>query len=210
MACGHAKFTGEVGRLPGHLGAGRDPPAERPLRRQARPPAGGRHRRPAGPRALGGDYQQEVDLPTLFKDVAHEYVQMATVRPGPAPRRPGRPHRAGRAHRRPASSSPRRAGARGRRGAPHEHGTITPAIGYTRRGGPAEEDSRRPPRCSTPASGGDPGRRRGAGRDRGGDRRGRALGAGVAKALLGKAAVPDDLPFVTGSIGLLGTTPSWD
>jgi hypothetical protein len=26
----------------------------------------------------------------------------------------------------------------------------------------------------------------------------------VAKALLGKAAVPDDLPFVTGSIGLLG------
>jgi pyruvate dehydrogenase (quinone) len=28
--------------------------------------------------------------------------------------------------------------------------------------------------------------------------------------LLGKAAVPDDLPFVTGSIGLLGTKPSWD
>jgi pyruvate dehydrogenase (quinone) len=36
------------------------------------------------------------------------------------------------------------------------------------------------------------------------------LGAGVAKALLGKAAVPDNLPFVTGSIGLLGTKPSWD
>ena len=36
------------------------------------------------------------------------------------------------------------------------------------------------------------------------------LNAGVAKALLGKAAVPDDLPFVTGSIGLLGTKPSWD
>ena len=36
------------------------------------------------------------------------------------------------------------------------------------------------------------------------------LGAGVAKALLGKAAVPDDLPFVTGGIGLLGTKPSWD
>ena len=34
--------------------------------------------------------------------------------------------------------------------------------------------------------------------------------AGVAKALLGKAVVPDDLPFVTGSIGLLGTKPSWD
>jgi pyruvate dehydrogenase (quinone) len=36
------------------------------------------------------------------------------------------------------------------------------------------------------------------------------LGAGVAKALLGKAALADDLPWVTGSIGLLGTRPSWD
>ena len=36
------------------------------------------------------------------------------------------------------------------------------------------------------------------------------LRAGVAKALLGKAVVPDDLPYVTGSIGLLGTKPSWD
>lgn len=36
------------------------------------------------------------------------------------------------------------------------------------------------------------------------------LGAGVAKALLGRAAVPDDLPFVTGQTGLLGTKPSWD
>ena len=37
-----------------------------------------------------------------------------------------------------------------------------------------------------------------------------ALGAGVAKALLGKQALPDDLPFVTGTIGLLGTRPSSD
>ena len=36
------------------------------------------------------------------------------------------------------------------------------------------------------------------------------LGAGVAKALLGKAVVPDDLPFVTGTIGLLGTAPSFE
>src|SRR5690606_34503141 len=34
------------------------------------------------------------------------------------------------------------------------------------------------------------------------------LGAGVAYALLGKAVLPDDLPWVTGSIGLLGTEPS--
>src|SRR6185312_14571106 len=36
------------------------------------------------------------------------------------------------------------------------------------------------------------------------------LGAGIAKALLGKDVLPDDLPFVTGAIGLLGTEPSWD
>ena len=36
------------------------------------------------------------------------------------------------------------------------------------------------------------------------------LGAGVAKALLGKAALPDELSFVTGGIGLLGTKPTWD
>jgi pyruvate dehydrogenase (quinone) len=36
------------------------------------------------------------------------------------------------------------------------------------------------------------------------------LGAGIAKALLGKAAVPDELPFVTGSIGIIGTKASFD
>jgi pyruvate dehydrogenase (quinone) len=36
------------------------------------------------------------------------------------------------------------------------------------------------------------------------------LGAGVAKALLGKDVLPDDLPFVTGASGLLGTRPSWE
>jgi pyruvate dehydrogenase (quinone) len=36
------------------------------------------------------------------------------------------------------------------------------------------------------------------------------LGAGVAKALLGKAVLPDELPWVTGSIGMLGTKPSWE
>ncbi|MFE9388973.1 thiamine pyrophosphate-requiring protein [Streptomyces sp. NPDC006784] len=36
------------------------------------------------------------------------------------------------------------------------------------------------------------------------------LGAGVAKALLGKDVLPDDLPYVTGSIGLLGSRPSYE
>jgi pyruvate dehydrogenase (quinone) len=35
------------------------------------------------------------------------------------------------------------------------------------------------------------------------------LQAGAAKALLGKAVLPDDLAWVTGSLGLLGTEPSW-
>src|SRR5438874_12213336 len=37
-----------------------------------------------------------------------------------------------------------------------------------------------------------------------------ALGAGIAKALLGKAVLPDDTPACTGSIGLTGTKPSYD
>ncbi|GHC82525.1 thiamine pyrophosphate-requiring protein [Nocardiopsis terrae] len=37
-----------------------------------------------------------------------------------------------------------------------------------------------------------------------------ATGAGIAKALLGKDVLPDALPQVTGSIGLLGTKPSWE
>ena len=36
------------------------------------------------------------------------------------------------------------------------------------------------------------------------------LGAGIATALLGKAAVPNELPYVTGTIGLLGTAPSFE
>src|SRR5699024_4270433 len=35
-------------------------------------------------------------------------------------------------------------------------------------------------------------------------------GAGVAKALLGRSVLDDDLPYVTGAIGLLGTMPSWE
>jgi len=36
------------------------------------------------------------------------------------------------------------------------------------------------------------------------------LGGGIAKAWLGKAVVPDDVPFCTGCVGLLGTKPSYD
>jgi hypothetical protein len=58
--------------------------------------------------------------------------------------------------------------------------------------------------------GGDPGRRRRAARHRRTDRGGRAPAGRHRQGLLGKAALPDDLPWVTGSIGILGTKASWD
>src|SRR5438445_341865 len=78
MACAHAKFTGELGVCLATSGPGAihllnglydakldHQPVLAIVGQQAR----------AG---LGGSYQQEVDLTTLFKDVAHEYVQFAT------------------------------------------------------------------------------------------------------------------------------------
>src|SRR5581483_8852975 len=77
MACAHAKFTGQVGVCMATSGPGAihllnglydakldHQPVVAIVGQQAR----------AG---LGGNYQQEVDLTTLFKDVAHEFVQMA-------------------------------------------------------------------------------------------------------------------------------------
>src|SRR5947209_5985406 len=77
MACAHAKFTGQVGVCMATSGPGAihllnglydakldHQPVVAIVGQQAR----------AG---LGGHYQQEVDLTTLFKDVAHEYVQVA-------------------------------------------------------------------------------------------------------------------------------------
>src|SRR5689334_19032853 len=79
MACGHAKFTGEVGVCMATSGPGGihllnglydakmdHQPVVAIVGQQAR-------------MSMGGSYQQEVDLVSLFKDVAHEYVHMATV-----------------------------------------------------------------------------------------------------------------------------------
>src|SRR5947207_92961 len=79
MACGHAKFTGEVGVClatsgPGavHLLTGLyDAKADH----QPVVAIVGQKPRPA----LGGDFQQEIDLLSLFDDVAREYVQMITT-----------------------------------------------------------------------------------------------------------------------------------
>jgi len=213
MACAHAKFTGELGVCMATSGPGAihllnglydarldHQPVLAIVGQQARS-------------ALGGDYQQEVDLVSLFKDVASGYVQMAAV---PAQIR----HLVDRAARialedrtvtclilpndlqeMPAVEEP-----------PREHGTLHSGIGATAHSlQPADAD------LAAAAEVLNAGQRVavlcGAGALHASDELievAEVLGAGVAKALLGKAALPDDLPYVTGSIGLLGTQPSWE
>src|SRR3954471_7877359 len=78
MACGHAKWTGEVGVCLATSGPGAihllNGLYDAKLDHQPVLAIVGQQ----ASSALGGSYQQEVDLQTLFKDVAHEYVHMAT------------------------------------------------------------------------------------------------------------------------------------
>jgi pyruvate dehydrogenase (quinone) len=213
MACGHAKFSGEVGVCLATSGPGAihllnglydakldHAPVVAIVGQQARS-------------ALGGDYQQEVDLVTLFKDVAHEYVQMATE---PAQIR----HLVDRAVRIALSQRtvtciivPNDLAAMDAvEMPPHEHGTIHSSIGYAPpKVVPTDGELRRAAEILN--EGEKVAILVGQGAAGAGDEVidvAETLGAGVAKALLGRAVLPDDLPFVTGSIGLLGTRPSWE
>jgi pyruvate dehydrogenase (quinone) len=163
--------------------------------------------------AIGGDYQQEVDLVTLFKDVAHEYVHMAST-PAAIRHLIDRAIRIAKAERTvtciiipndvqemSAVETP-----------PRKHGTIHSGVGYTPpRVIPKEIDLRRA--ADVLNAGEKVAMLVGAGALQATDEVievADILGAGVAKALLGKAVLPDDLPFCTGPIGLLGSKPSWD
>jgi pyruvate dehydrogenase (quinone) len=163
--------------------------------------------------ALGGDYQQEVDLMSLFKDVAHEYVQMVTT-PEQVRHLVDRAFRIARDQRTVTCLIfPNDVQTLPYKDPPRIHGTVHSGIGYTARAGgvPAESDLLRA--ADVLNVGNKVAILVGAGALRATDEIievAELLGAGVAKALLGKAAVPDDLPFVTGSIGLLGTKASWD
>jgi pyruvate dehydrogenase (quinone) len=213
MACSHAKFTGEVGACIATSGPGAihllnglydakldHQPVVAIVGQQAMT-------------SLGGSYQQEVDLPNLFKDVAHEYVHMATA---PAQAR----HLVDRAVRIALDQRTVTcivvpndvASEKAVEVPPREHGTIHSGTGYS------------PPKVVP--NDGDLDRAAtvlnecdkiailvGQGALHAADQVvevAETLGAGVAKALLGKGVLPDDLPFVTGSIGLLGTKPSYD
>ena len=165
-------------------------------------------------RGLGGSYQQEVDLVSLFKDVANEYVQMA-VEPAQIRHLVDRAHRIAldRAHGDVRSSIPNDlAEEPAEETPPREHGSI---VLWHRFYAAAHRAAARPSSNSA-AQILNAGRKVamlvGQGALGAADEvieTAELLGAGVAKALLGKAVVPDDLPFVTGSIGLLGTKPSW-
>ncbi len=162
--------------------------------------------------ALGGAYQQEVDLQTLFKDVAHDYV--TTVMTPSAIR-----HAIDRAFRIaicersvtcvivPKDLQEEKAVEHQE----HAHNTIHSSAGYSApRIVPHEADLKRAAEVLN--AGQKVAMLVGAGCMRAASEVVQVadlLGAGIAKALLGKAVLPDDAPGVTGSIGLLGTRPSW-
>src|SRR5262250_1940721 len=79
MACAHAKFTGEVGVCMATSGPGAihllNGLYDAQMDHQPVVAIVGQSARTA----IGGSYQQEVDLVSLFKDVAHEYVHVASV-----------------------------------------------------------------------------------------------------------------------------------
>jgi pyruvate dehydrogenase (quinone) len=213
MATAHAKFTGEVGVCMATSGPGAihllnglyDAKADH----QPVLAIVGQ----AARAAMGGDYQQEVDLHSLFKDVAHEYVQTAMV-PAQIRHLVDRAMRIARDQRTvtclivPSDLQELDAVEK----PPREHGTVHSGIGMTgKRVVPGEQDLRAA--ADVLNSGKKVAMLVGAGALQASDEVievAERLGAGVAKALLGKAVVPDELPFVTGSIGLLGTQPSWE
>jgi pyruvate dehydrogenase (quinone) len=162
--------------------------------------------------ALGADYQQEIDLDALYKDVAAEFVQTCMV---PAQAR----HLVDRAVRVALSSRtvtaiivPNDVQEEPYEDPPRAHGAVFSSPGWT-----APRIVPPPDALERAAEVLNAGERVamlvGAGALGAPDEliaAAEALQAGAAKALNGRAALPDDLPFVTGSIGLLGTKPSAD
>ena len=161
--------------------------------------------------ALGGQYQQELDLVSMFKDVASAYVAQAS---SPAQVR----HLVDRAARIALSRRtvtviilPNDLQDEAYEDPPHVHGTLRSGVGYS---APkiVPHDAELARAAEILNSGKKVAMLIGAGALGAADEViavADRLSAGCAKALLGKAALPDELPWVTGSIGLLGTEPSY-
>ncbi|MCQ9165985.1 thiamine pyrophosphate-requiring protein [Arthrobacter sp. STN4] len=162
--------------------------------------------------ALGGAYQQEVDLLSLFKDVANNYVQMVTV-PEQLPNVLDRAVRIALAERAPTAiiipsdvqELPYSAPTHEFKMVPSSLGvqwpTITPDAAGIREAAAILNAGRKVAMLVGTGA-------KGAGAEL--MEVADLLGAGVAKALLGKDVLSDELPYVTGSIGLLGTRPSYE
>ncbi len=161
--------------------------------------------------SLGASFQQEVDLQNLFSDVC-EYVMTASV-PGQVRHMVDRAVRIASAKRCVTCIIlPNDLQLLDYEEPPHTHGATHTGVGYAL---PAltPEDSLLQQAADVLNAGKKIAILVGAGALAATDEVieiAERLQAGIAKALLGKAAVPDDLPFVTGSLGLLGTEPSWD
>ncbi|MFC3607886.1 thiamine pyrophosphate-requiring protein [Stutzerimonas tarimensis] len=161
---------------------------------------------------LGGHYQQEVDLHSLFKDVAGALVEQAST-PPQVRHLVDRGIRTAVGERRvTAIILPNDLQEEEYSEPPHAHGTLHSGIGYSRpKVVPYEKDLQRA--ADVLNAGKKVAILVGAGALQATDEVisvAEKLGAGAAKALLGKAALPDDLPWVTGTIGLLGTEPSYE
>ncbi|MEA2178403.1 MAG: hypothetical protein QOG77_1700 [Solirubrobacteraceae bacterium] len=211
-ACAHAKLTGELGVCMATSGPGAihllNGLYDARLDHAPVLAIVGQQKR----MSLGGDYQQEVDLRTLFKDVAGEFLGEC-VDPRQAQHLVDRAVRIARAERTvTALIVPSDVQELPYEEPPRAHGAISSAIGFEPPVVvPREEDLLRA--ADVLNAGSKVAMLVGAGARQATDeviRVAELLGAGVAKALNGRAAVPDDLPFVTGSIGLLGTKPSDD
>jgi pyruvate dehydrogenase (quinone) len=212
MACAHSKFTGEVGVCLATSGPGAvhllNGLYDAKMDHQSVVAIVGQQAR----MAMGGNFQQEVDLVSLFKDVAGDYVHMATVA-SQIRHLVDRAVRIAKAERTvtcliipndlqeaPYEESPR------------IHGALFSGVGMcTPRVIPTPADLQRA--ADVLNAGKKVAMLVGAGALGATDEVlevADLLGAGVSKALLGKAVIPDELPFCCGSIGLLGTKPSWD
>ncbi|MFF3961805.1 thiamine pyrophosphate-requiring protein [Streptomyces griseorubiginosus] len=162
--------------------------------------------------AMGGSYQQEVDLHTLFKDVASEFVETVTV-PEQLPNVLDRAIRTAYARRCPtAIIIPGDVQELDYAPPTHEFKMVPSSLGRSNwTTVPSEESLQRAAEILN--SGEKPAILIGqgaAGARAEVERVAEMLGAGVAKALLGKDVLSDELPYVTGSIGLLGTRPSYE
>jgi pyruvate dehydrogenase (quinone) len=211
MACGHAKFAGEIGVCIATSGPGAihllNGLYDAKLDHQPVLAIVGQQKR----MSLGSEYQQEVDLQTLFKDVS-VFVNTC-MEPVQARHLIDRGIRSALSERGvstiiiPADVQEEPAEESG----PREHGVVYSSVGYSKpRVIPREPDLDRAAEILN--QGQKVMMLIGQGARDAADEvidTAELLGAGVTKALLGKDVLPDDLPFVTGPIGLLGSTASW-